>query len=311
MNTPRIWSEIQWRRDDHLRLLRMSAQAPLMIRCSGLDGGRLKEPGTTEEFLNAVREHSERWKALSLDLQFDGRRLPSLEFPAPQLRNLHITNRSDPYGTSPDFIPPAIKISGNPSLRNLALTKTSLQWDGIDFSRLKSLSLNGIQQGPPSLENLLETLMMASCLESLSLRKVNTVSLTKVPQLESQPIDLNSLITLSIDEMPRGLADYLITRIRAPRLKTSNVHGLFLKHLENPNSDQNPYHHFFRVIMPTLAVQGSINLALNNDIFSKAVSLGLPLSADGAIRAPSFGMEAESPIRGGGSNGRAPYVVSH
>ncbi|KAG8915405.1 hypothetical protein FRC00_004800 [Tulasnella sp. 408] len=304
MNTPRIWSEIQWRRDDHLRLL-MSAQAPLMIRCCEWDPIILKIPGTMEEFLKAVWEHSERWKTLSLDLQLDGGCLPSPEFPAPQLRDLYIANRSYLFRRSLDFIPHMIKISGNPSLRNLALTETSLQWHGIDFSRLKSLSLDSIQQEPPSLENLLETLMMASCLESLSLRKVNTVSLNKVPQLEWQPINLNSLITLSIEEMPSGLADYLITRIRAPRLKTSNVHGLFLKHLENLNSDQNPYHHFFRVIMPTLAAQGSINVALYNDIFSKAVSLGPPLgplavprSVGAAIRTASFGMEAESPVRG-------------
>ncbi|KAG9048850.1 hypothetical protein FS837_011856 [Tulasnella sp. UAMH 9824] len=281
----------------------MSAQAPLMIRCGQLDPIILKTPGTMEEFLTAVWKHSERWKALSLDLRLDGRCLPSPEFPAPQLRDLHITDRPSLFGRSLDSIPYVFKISGNPSLRNLTLTGTSLQWDGIDLSSLKSLSLSGIQHGAPSLENLVGALTIASCLESLFLHKVDTGSLDKVPQLESQPIDLNALTTLSIDEMPRGLADYLITRIRSPRLKKSHVHGLLLEHFENSGSDQNPYRHFFRVITPTIAARKFGNLALCNEILSKVVCLtsgfiGKHHPAIAALGSVSFGVEAEDPVRG-------------
>ncbi|KAG8925680.1 hypothetical protein FRC00_003762, partial [Tulasnella sp. 408] len=305
MTTPRIWSDICWGRDDYLRLLQMSAQAPLTIRCFQYDPIITRTSGEKGDFLNAVWGHSERWKALSLDLRLDDRYLPSPEFPAPQLRDFNV--KFDHFSwDSPEIAPYVFKISGNPSLRNLSLTKAGLQWDGIDLSHLKSLSLNSIEQGAPSLEKLVETLRMASCLETLSLRQVNTVSLDEEQQLELQPIHLNALITLYIAEMPTGLADYLVTIIRTPQLKTSHVHGLLLKHLENPDSDQNPYHHFFRVIIPTLAVRGSINLALCNDIFSEVVSLEPDSqfiwtprrSADTAIGTASFGVEAESPVQG-------------
>ncbi|KAG9043520.1 hypothetical protein FS837_009417, partial [Tulasnella sp. UAMH 9824] len=200
MNTPRIWSDIRWRRDNYLRLLQRSGQAPLMIRCWQSDVPRAKEPGTMEEFLKAVWEHSERWKMLSLDLQLDASCLPSAEFAAPQLRDLDITNSKF---RSLDFAPYIFKISGNPSLEHLALTGTSLQWDGIDFSRLRSLLLSSIRQGAPSLEQLVETLKMGSGLIELNLRQVTTVS-SKAQPLESQPVHLNALLTLSMDEMPRG-----------------------------------------------------------------------------------------------------------
>ncbi|KAG9048851.1 hypothetical protein FS837_011857 [Tulasnella sp. UAMH 9824] len=302
MTTPRIWSDIRWRRDDHLRLLRMSAQAPLMIRCWEMDPIILKTPGTMEEFLKAVWEHSERWKALSLDLHLDESRLPSPEFLAPQLRELKIINRRYLSGAPLDFAPYVFKISGNPSLRKLDLTETSLQWDGIDFSRLKSLSLSSIQQRASSLENLAEILTIASCLESLLLSQVNTVNLDTWPRLESQPIRLNALLTLLIDQMPRRSVDYLITRIRSPRLKIGHVHGLLLKHFENPSSDQNPYHHFFRVITPILSSRRFENLVLCNEILLKVVCLrpefiwsNQPAFATGSA---NFGVETENPVRG-------------
>ncbi|KAG9022001.1 hypothetical protein FS837_006800, partial [Tulasnella sp. UAMH 9824] len=299
MNTQRIWSDICWGRDDYLRLLQRSGQAPLMIRCRQWDLPIVKEPGTMEQFLKSVWEHSERWKVLSLEVRLDDGHLPSLDFPAPQLRDLNITNHR--Y-RSVDFTPHIFKISGNPSLENLALTETSLQWDGIDFSRLKSLSLSSIRQGAPSLEQLVETLRMASGLEELSLRGVNTVS-SKAQQLESQPVHLNALITLSMNDMPRGSVDYLITRIRSPQLKISHVHGLSLKHFENSSSDQNPYHHFFRVIAPTLAARRNGKLELCNEVLSKLVYLRprptwahQPGSA--TIGSARFGVETENPVRG-------------
>ncbi|KAG8949077.1 hypothetical protein FRC00_008281 [Tulasnella sp. 408] len=273
MTSPRIWSDICWRRDDYFRLLQMSAQAPLMIRCLQSYPTIIKAPGTKEEFLSAVWEHSERWKALSLSLPLNERCLPSPEFPAPQLRDLNVKFDRFDFLYSRKITPYVFKISGNPSLRNLSLTKAGLHWDGIDLSHLKSLSLNSIEQGAPSLEKLVETLRMASYLETLCLRQVNTVSLDEEQRLDLQPIHLNSLASLYIADMPTGLADYLVTIIRTPQLKTSHVHGLLLKHLENPDSDQNPYRHFFRVIIPTLAVRRSRDLALCNDLLSKVVSL--------------------------------------
>ncbi|KAG9043521.1 hypothetical protein FS837_009418 [Tulasnella sp. UAMH 9824] len=298
MNTPRIWSDIRWARDDYLRLLQMSAQAPLMMRCCDSIRIMNKIPGTIEDFLKAVWEHSERWKALSLEVRLDEVCLPSLEFPAPQLRDLDIVNRQPQFGGSLAPTPYVFNVSGNPSLRILSLTGTSLQWDGIDFSRLKSLSLSNIQQGAPSLEKLVETLRMASGLEELSLRGVNTVS-SKAQPLESQPVHLNVLITLSMDEMPSGSADYLITRIRSPRLRITHVHGLLLKHFGNSSSDQNPYHHFFRVIVPSMAAR---SLELCNEVLSKIVCLRpefVWVSQPGfPVGSASFGVEAENPVRG-------------
>ncbi|KIO19610.1 hypothetical protein M407DRAFT_30762 [Tulasnella calospora MUT 4182] len=82
----------------------------------------------------------------------------------------------------------------------------------------------------------------------------------------------------------------------------SHVHGLSLKHLENSTSDQNPYHHFFQIIAPTLA-RPCGTLALCNEIYSKAVCLRpeeihAPWpDAAAAVSTASFGVVAEDPHR--------------
>ncbi|KAG8901853.1 hypothetical protein FRC01_009733 [Tulasnella sp. 417] len=301
MTTPRIWSDICWRRDDHIRLLQMSAEAPLTIRCSEHYPTIFRTPGTKEEFLQAVMEHSGRWKALSLKLLFDDGCPPFLEFSAPQLRDLTISNLQV-FGRGFDHARHVFKISGNPSLRNLTLTGTSLQWDGVNFSHLKSLSLNIIQQGTPSLEQLAETLRMTSDLEELALYRVNTISLDKAQQLESRLIHLNALITLAMIGLPAGVADYLIGILRLPRLERSHVYGLLPEHLENPESDQNPYHHFFRVITPTYATRTPIMLTFCNEISFRAVSLEPLLfwnspPNDPGLDTASFGVEAENSVQ--------------
>ncbi|KAG8901854.1 hypothetical protein FRC01_009732 [Tulasnella sp. 417] len=301
MTTPGIWSNICWRRDDHIRLLQMSAEAPLTIPCSEQYPTKFRAPGTREEFLRAVWEHSGRWKALSLRLLLDERCSPFLEFSAPQLRDLDITNLQALEGVF-DHTRHVFKISGNPALRNLSLTGTSLQWDSVNLFHLKSLSLSMIKQGTPSLQHLTEALRMTSGLEELSLYRVDTINLDKSQQSESQPIHLNALTILTINDLPRGVADHLIRILRLPRLKRSSVYWLLPKHFENPGSDQNPYHHFFRVIIPTFTTRSPITLGLYNEISSRAVLLQPVLFWNTPPNDPgwdtaNFGVVAKNPVQ--------------
>ncbi|KIO15376.1 hypothetical protein M407DRAFT_35061, partial [Tulasnella calospora MUT 4182] len=301
MGTPRIWSNIRLGRDDHTRCLQMSAQAPLSIRCSQYDPIETRSPANMDEFLKDVWDHSWRWEALSLHLGFRERHLYLLDLTAPQIRDLTIENYSIEFeGIFEEYRPTCVlKIFGKPALRKLSLDGIGLQWNDLDLSHLKSLSLTRIQEGAPSLKKLMETLKIASGLERLTLHGVDIINSSEEQEMNPQPIHLTSLLSLWIDELPSGLADYLIRAIRFPQLKSMRVHKLFLKHLENPNSDQNPYHHFFLVLIPILS-SSEEGLTLSNEISLNVVSLNteavLTLDGNVAEKAANLGVEAEDPL---------------
>ncbi|KIO23292.1 hypothetical protein M407DRAFT_27212 [Tulasnella calospora MUT 4182] len=303
MGTPRIWSNIRWGRDDHTRCLQMSAQAPLSIRCSQYDRIETRPSANIDEFLKDVWDHSWRWEALSLHLGLGPRQL---ECTAPQIRDLSIENISHELeGIPGEYRPPkcVFNILGKPTLRKLSLDGIGLQWNDLDLSHVKSLSLISIQEGAPSLESLMETLKIASGLEQLTLDRVDIINSSEGREMNPQPIHLTSLLSLSLEALPSGLADYLIRVIRSPQLKSMLVHKLYLKHLENSNSNQNPYHHFFLVLIPilfssaeclTLSYEKSLNL-LSLDTGHWAVHGQRP---DGDIveKTANLGVEVEDPL---------------
>lgn len=293
LGTPRLWGDIQWGRDDYSRCLKMSGQAPLSIRC--LEPHQIpsrSESVAMEDFLRAIWKHSGRWKTVSLRFDCNTSRLQFLEFEAPQLRDLNLNiSRSES----------TIKISGHPSLRNLSLQMTGLsQWNDLDLSRLRSLSLNRIREGAPSVEKLIETLKVAPSLRRLSLYRTKIVSSNEEQHLEPQVIHLPALLTLRLYELPTGLTDYLITNIRTPHLKSFCVRGLYPKHLDNPTSDQNPYHHFFQVLIPELTAANT-GLTISNEVSCRAVysqvdNSSAELCSDAVEGSADFGFRAEDSL---------------
>ncbi|KAG8973226.1 hypothetical protein FRC05_008940 [Tulasnella sp. 425] len=296
LGTPRLWADIQWDRDDFTRCLKMSEQAPLSIRCLESNHTRLSGSVAMEEFLRAIWQHSRRWETLSLKLRYSISQLQFLEFEAPQLRNLNL----DVMGPLTESS--VIKISGYPSLRNLSLHMTGLsQWNDLDLSHLRSLSLSWIlREGGPSVEKLIETLKVAPSLRRLSLYRVTIVSSNKEQHLEPQIVHLPALLALRLDELPTGLADYLITNIRTPHLKSFCVRGLHLKRVDNPTSDQNPYHHFFQVLIPKLTA-ATTGLTISNEVSSRAVyshadNSSAERSSDAIEGSADFGFRAEDSL---------------
>ncbi|KAG8948771.1 hypothetical protein FRC04_009382 [Tulasnella sp. 424] len=307
LGTPRLWSDIQWGRDDYALCLKMSAQAPLSIRCSEFTGaGSL---ATTDEFLRAIWENSGRWRTLSLRLYISTKRLQFLEFESPQLRDLNLDMEPE-IGATPDEHEPRssiIKISGHPSIRNLSLYRAGLfQWNDLDLSRLRLLSLSSMREGAPSVKKLLEILEVgAPSLRRLELYQVDLASSSKEHQLEPQLIHLPALLSLSLGELPAGLIHYLIRVIRSPQLQQIYVHELFPQHLDNPGSDQNPYHHFFQVLIPALA-SATTSLTICNEVSLKAVNLSVDDTSgqisswpdsDLTTKYTNFGVEAEDPLQ--------------
>ncbi|KIO19611.1 hypothetical protein M407DRAFT_30763 [Tulasnella calospora MUT 4182] len=275
MGTPRIWSNIRWGRDDHTRCLQMSARAPLSIRCSEYDWVEMGSTANIDEFLKAVWDHSWRWEALSLHLGLSETHLYFLEFTVPQIRDVTMENLScqfEEFFGEHRPVTCVLKIFGNPILRRLSLDGIGLQWNDLGLSHLKSLSLFRVQEGAPSLEKLVEILKMASGLEQLALDGVDIINSGEQQEMNPQPIHLTSLLSLWLDKLPSGLADYLAWVIRSPQLKTMHVHELFLEHFENSNSDQNPYHHLFLVLIPILSSSAK-SLTLSNETSSNFLSL--------------------------------------
>ncbi|KAG8948772.1 hypothetical protein FRC04_009383 [Tulasnella sp. 424] len=311
LGTPRLWSDIQWGRDNCTRCLQMSAQAPLSIRCSELDQAGNWTSVAAEEFLRAICEHSGRWKTVSLKFRFGTRWLQFLEVDAPHLRDLTVDSRGFEQGHGGmlgeyEPGPSVIKISGRPSLRNISLFGPGLQWNDFDLSRLRSLTLSQVQEGAPSVEKLIETLRVASGLRRLALHQVNIINSNGEQHMEPQLIHLPALLALWLDELPAGLTDYLITVIRSPRLKFIRVRRLPLKHLDNPSSDQNPYHHFFQVLIPALAFSTAgiviSNETSSNVVYARVRSLSIHqswlwLKSGNAERSADFGVEAEDSLR--------------
>ncbi|KAG8912229.1 hypothetical protein FRC00_004970 [Tulasnella sp. 408] len=308
MGTPRIWSTIRWGRDDHTRCLQMSAQVPLSIRCSENDRMKLQSPGVISEFLNDVWDHSCRWEALSLRLGFDVRHLPFLEVSAPQIRDLTVEDTSRGFGaklaeygfgamhTGYKPMTYVLKIFGSPPLRHLSLNGIGLQWNDLGFSRLKYLSLMKIQEGAPSLQKLLEILNMASDLEQLILHAVDIINSSDEQELYMQPIHLSSLLSLWLEDLPAGSTEHLIRAIWFPQLKSMRVRGRFLEHFENSNSDQNPYHYFFLVLIPILS-SSTQGLTLSNETSLNLLSLGAGRWAeDAGEKTASLVVEVEDPL---------------
>ncbi|KAG9048847.1 hypothetical protein FS837_011853 [Tulasnella sp. UAMH 9824] len=304
MGTPRIWSDIRWRRDDHVRCLEMSAQAPLSIRCSELDRMEIPSPASMEEFLEAVWEQSWRWQSLCLNLEFSPGRLNFLEFTAPRIHDVTIQNfaRGLPgiFGET-EPVPCVLKIFGNPTLRTLSLDGIGLHWDDLNLSHLRSLSLTKIKEGAPSFEKLMEILQSASGLEQLTLHGLNTFCPTEEQERNTQPIHLTSLLSLWLDELPKELPGHIIRLIRFPRLKSMRVRGLSLEHLENSNSDQNPHHHFFQILVPMLS--SSEGLTLSNETFSNVMYLNTDFWTDmpwpdgeAPGETADIGVEVEDPL---------------
>ncbi|KAG8924326.1 hypothetical protein FRC01_011658 [Tulasnella sp. 417] len=282
----------------------MSAQAPLSIRCSEYERIETPSPPTMDEFLRAIWENSWRWESLSLHFQIGTRQLYFLEFTAPQLRDLTIENGDRELGGLFGEYEPGIcilKILGNPTLRNLSLNGIGLQWNNLNLPQLRMLSLTNVEEGAPSLEKLMETLKMASGLEHLALHGVDIVSSVEGEELNPQPIHLTSLLSLWLDKLPKGLAHQLIRVIRSPQLKSMRVCGLFPEHLENSTSDQNPYHHFFQVLIPVLSSSAK-GLTLSNEPFSSTMYLNtdnwtMPWLANfPAGRTADLGVQIEDPI---------------
>ncbi|KAG8915404.1 hypothetical protein FRC00_004799 [Tulasnella sp. 408] len=308
MGTPRIWSIIRWGRDNHTRCLQRSAQSPLSIRCCGYDRIKLPSTGSTIEFLKDVWDHSWRWKALSLRLEFDSKYLQFLEFSAPQIRDLTVENvqrrcrciSGHGHGEMHAGSEPrtyVLKVFGNPTLRHLSLDGIGLQWNDLGFS-LKYLSLRKIKEGAPSLQKLLEILKMASGLEALTVHTVQIIDSSDEHELDLQPIHLSSLLSLWLEGLPSGSAERLIRAIWSPQLKTIRVWGRFLEHFENCNSDQNPFHHFFRVLIPILSsfTQG---LTLSNDASYNVLCLypnHWPWPENAAEKAAKVVVEVEDPL---------------
>ncbi|KAG8912318.1 hypothetical protein FRC00_004786 [Tulasnella sp. 408] len=286
----------------------MSAHAPLSIRCGENDGMKLRSPGAINEFLKVIWDHSWRWQALSLRLAFDARRLQFLEFSAPQIRDLTVENSSRGFGgmlggyefgemhAESKTLTCVLRILGNPTLRHLSLEGIGLQWNNLGFSRLRYLSLLRIHEGAPSLQELLEILKMASYLEQLALDAVEIINSSDAQELDMQPIHLSSLISLRLDDLPAGLAEYLIRAIRFPQLKSKRVRGRFLEHFENSNSDQNPYHHFFLALHPILS-SSTQGLTLSNETSLNLLSLGAGHWAeDAGEKTASLEVEVEDPL---------------
>ncbi|KAG8915406.1 hypothetical protein FRC00_004801 [Tulasnella sp. 408] len=286
----------------------MSAQAPLSIRCWDYDRMKLRSPGAINDFLKDVWDHSWRWEALSLRLAFDARRLQFLEFSAPQIRDLTVENSSRGFGgmlagyefgemhAESKTLTCVLKILGNPTLRHLSLEGIGLQWNDLGFSRLRYLSLLRIHEGAPSLQKLLEILKMASDLEQLALDAVEIINSSDEQELDMQPIHFSSLLSLRLEDLPAGLAEYLIRAIRFPQLKSMRVRGRFVEHFENSNSDQNPYHHLFLILNPILS-SSRRGLILSNETSLNFLSLNARQWAETAVeKTASLVVEVEDPL---------------
>ncbi|KAG8924327.1 hypothetical protein FRC01_011659 [Tulasnella sp. 417] len=306
MGTPRIWSNIRWGSDDHIRCLEMSAQAPLSIRCSQYDQIETPLHANMDEFLKAVWEHSWRWEALSLHFGLGARQLLQfLEFTAPQIRDLTMENSSRgskglfggrQTGTN------VIKLSGMPALVNLSLDGIGIQWNDLDFSKLRSLLLTRVKEGAPSLKTLTTILNMASSLEQLTLEAVDIIHSTEEQESNLQPIHLAYLRSLWLQELPSGMVDPLLSVIRSPQLKSVYIHGLSAKYFGNWNWDQNPYRHLFQVLIPTLSTSSGLNLSF--EIFLSLISLStdgsaLPRPTDNATateKTAALRVDIEEPV---------------
>ncbi|KAG8911465.1 hypothetical protein FRC00_006442 [Tulasnella sp. 408] len=194
-----------------------------------------------------------------------------------------------------------IKIFGNPAPRNLSLDGMGLHWNGLNLSHLRLLSLIKVKEGAPSFEKLMELLQVASGLEQLTLHAVDIVCSTEEREGNTQPIHLTSIFSIWLDELPEGLADHLIRVVRAPRLTSIRVRGLSVEQLENSNSDQNPYHHFFQVLVPILS-SSTKGLTLSNGTFSNGIYLNtdhwaMPWPAGDVVgKTADFGIVVEDPL---------------
>ncbi|KAG9048848.1 hypothetical protein FS837_011854 [Tulasnella sp. UAMH 9824] len=280
----------------------MSAQAPLSIRCGEYDRIKLRSPGGISEFLKDVWDHSWRWEALSLRLGFDTRYLRFLEFSAPQIRDLTVENSSRGFGgmhAEYDSITYVLKIFGNPTLRHLSLDGIGLQWNDVGFSRLKYLSLVRIQDGAPDLQQLLEILKIASDLEQLTLHAVEIICSSDKQESDLQPIHLSSLLSLWLEGLPVGSAEHLIRAIWFPQLKSMRVRGRFIEHIENSNSDRNPYHHFLLVLNQILS-SSTQGLTLSNEPSSNLLSLDAShwFPGDAGEKTAYLVVEVEDPLSG-------------
>ncbi|KAG8896320.1 hypothetical protein FRC00_006133 [Tulasnella sp. 408] len=139
---------------------------------------------------------------------------------------------------------------------------------------------------------------MASDLEQLTLHAVDIINSSDEQELYMQPIHLSSLLSLWLEDLPAGSTEHLTRAIRFPQLKSMRVRGRFLEHFENSNSDQNPYHHFFLVLIPILS-SSTQGLTLSNETSSNLLSLNASHWAEDAVGTNAYlGVEVDDPLSG-------------
>ncbi|KAG9040372.1 hypothetical protein FS837_000731 [Tulasnella sp. UAMH 9824] len=167
-------------------------------------------------FLDLVLPKLTRWEEATLYLPSEredlSEILKSLEHPAPLLRKFHVDSRSLGVGSQVDLF------KGHaPNLAELSIHNLRIRWSSSIFHDLLSISISGVMQRGPTVEEVSQWL--ASCPRLRSFRLSGFASSPINHHQDVPPIELPHLRSLDLGDLSSSSTELILSRIRAPALR--------------------------------------------------------------------------------------------
>lgn len=216
LNSPSLWGLADSRSLPSMLTLalRKSKSAPLDVVYT-LGRGSDWRGGSRGDFLAIVAAESGRWR--SLEIRGLGLEMlkKALEQHTPRLRDLTL-NHSAFFGT---IEIPANKLA---QLDHLTLSGRMISWNVNVLSRLRSLELRDLNEGIPSIAELLSVIQKSPNLSQLHLQRLK---FTDAPQEPSPPVQLAQLCSVSLLEIAPTKAHTIMNSIRFPSCTSLRLSG--------------------------------------------------------------------------------------
>lgn len=180
---------------------------------------------STQDQLNVLGKHSERWRSLSLHssrMHDPQRALMPFAMHVPRLQNIE-TDFYIPQGQSAVLL----DVRGIVGLRELKLHNGSLRWDSISFD-LRSLEIYDQTGGFPTLTQLHAMLVSSFHLHTITFREITFEEPLALPDtLQRCPtVSLPFLSALRMNWVPAELTDFIIATVRTSTLYELDLDGV-------------------------------------------------------------------------------------
>lgn len=282
-SSPTLWTETSCLHAPGVVItaLQYSKDAPIHVRSVAQP---YTKAGASDMYPQLVIPHSARWSSLELETNTNS---PSasgpetyLKQPATALRSLSLTN-GEPLSPELDLF-----AGKSPSLRHLDLKLCGLPWDMLDYSVLRTLSLEHV---PIDIGRLSRILSIASSLLRLRLRD-NGTHFIPGPSIDSTMVQLPLLQSIHLD-LPSNSTEALLDRIQASSLRSLIISDYLRL---SPTTDY--FTPWVRQLFGEKAAPQFLQIVIDNDYFQFLHSFQLSLQRPHVIPKANAALEYFFPI---------------